>query len=71
MEFDRIYTKWLNGKTYAIDDLDESLILAFEKNARGCADKEAFEKQRFTKTETGEEIRYDLSPTTLQQLSQR
>ena len=71
VEFDRIYTKWLNGKTYAIDDLDDSLILAFEKNARGRADKEAFEKQRFTKTETGEEIRYDLSPTTLRQLSQR
>ncbi len=70
MAFDRLYTKWLNGKTYTIDESDDYLILAFEKSPAGIADREEFEQARLRNAETGEEVKYIIDPITLKQLSQ-
>lgn len=69
VSFDRLYTEWLNGKTYTIDESDEYLILAFERTDQGQKDKEEFEQQRLRFVDTGEEIVYDIEPITLKQLS--
>ncbi len=70
LAFDRLYTQHLNGKTYTIDESDEHLILAFEKSETGKKDREEFEQTRLRNAETGEEVLYDIQPTTLRQLSQ-
>lgn len=67
--FDRLYIPWLNGKTYTLDESDESLIVAFEKSQRGQKDKEEFKRQHFVSRDTGQQISYDLTPTSLRQLN--
>ena len=67
--FDRLYIPWLNGKTYTLHESDEYLIVAFEKKGQGPKDKAEFERQRFRSVDTGQEIGYTLTPTTLRKLS--
>ncbi len=69
LAFDQLYNKWLNGKTYTIDESDEHLILAFEKSPAGTVDREEFEKAHLRNTETDEPVKYDIEQTTLRQLS--
>jgi hypothetical protein len=68
--FDRLYIPWLNGKTYTLHESDEYLIVAFEKTERGIRDKAEFEKQRFRSVDTGAEIGYTLTDTSLRKLSE-
>lgn len=69
--FNQLYTDSLNGRTYAIHETDDSIILAFEKTERGRQDKEKFKSSKLRSQETGEWIEYDLSPTSLKELSQK
>ena len=66
--FDQLYTQWLNGKTYTLDESDDYLILAFEKTPQGDDDLAVFRSQRLRNVETGEEVTYDFMPTTLREL---
>lgn len=70
LAFDQLFTQWLNGKTYTLDESDDSLILAFEKTKQGDADIAAFRRQILTSRETGETITYDFDPVTLKDLDQ-
>lgn len=69
--FNQLYTDSLNGRTYAIRETDDSIILAFEKNERGRQDKEKFKSSKLRSQETGEWIEYDITPTSLRELSQK
>lgn len=69
--FNQLYTDSLNGRTYAIHETDDSIILAFEKTERGRQDKGKFKSSKLRSQETGEWIEYDLSPTSLKELSQK
>lgn len=69
--FNQLYTDSLNGRTYAIHETDDSIILAFEKNERGRQDKEKFKSSKLRSQETGEWIEYDITPTSLRELSQK
>lgn len=69
--FNQLYTDSLNGKTYAINETDDSLIVAFEKSEHGRQDKEKFKASKLRSQETGEWIEYDLTPTSLKELSQK
>ncbi len=70
-EFCRLYQKWLVGKIYATDDFASSAVLAFEKTEKGQQDKQALDNARIRSLDTGEEVRYTLTPTTLKQLSRQ
>lgn len=67
--FNQLYTDSLNGRTYAIHETDDSIILAFEKSERGRQDKEKFKSSKLRSQETGEWIEYDITPTSLRELS--
>lgn len=67
--FNQLYTDSLNGRTYAIHETDDSIILAFEKSERGRQDKEKFKASKLRSQETGEWIEYDITPTSLRELS--
>lgn len=69
--FNQLYTDSLNGRTYAIHETDDSIILAFEKSERGRQDKEKFKASKLRSQETGEWIEYDITPTSLRELSQK
>lgn len=69
--FNQLYTDSLNGRTYAIHETDDSIILAFEKTERGRQDKEKFKSSKLRSQETGEWIEYDITPTSLRELSQK
>lgn len=69
--FNQLYTDSLNGRTYAIRETDDSIILAFEKTERGRQDKEKFKSSKLRSQETGEWIEYDITPTSLRELSQK
>lgn len=69
--FNQLYTDSLNGRTYAIHETDDSIILAFEKTERGRQDKEKFKSSKLRSQETGEWIEYDITPTSLKELSQK
>jgi hypothetical protein len=69
--FDRLYIPWLNGKTYTLDESDDYLIVAFEKSQLGQKDKEGFLQQHFFNQNTGQQIYYDLTPTSLRKLSEQ
>ena len=68
--FNRLYTEWLNGKTYTIDEGDNYLIVAFEKSDKGQKDKYNFEIQRLREVDTGESVTYDIEQVSLQSLNQ-
>lgn len=69
--FNQLYTDSLNGRTYAIHETDDSIILAFEKTERGRQDKDKFKSSKLRSQETGEWIEYDITPTSLRELSQK
>lgn len=67
--FVQIYFPWINGRIYTLQESDDYLILAFEKNGQGTKDKAEFEKQHFHRHDTGLELDYDLKTITLRELS--
>ena len=54
---------------YTLDESDDHLIVAFEKSPIGTADKEDFITSRLYSNDTGEEIKYDIQPVKLEDLS--
>jgi len=71
LQFLHLYIDKLNGKVYTLDESDDHLIVAFEKSPTGAADKEDFITSRLYSNDTGEEIKYEFIPTSLQELSQK
>lgn len=69
--FDRLYTPELIGKTYTLDEANDYLIVAFENTPQGDKDEARFRRQRLRNIETGEEVDYDLAPTSLEKLSKQ
>ncbi len=67
--FSNLYMPELVGKTYTIDEADDYLLVAFERNEQGQKDKEEFKHQHFLRIDTGEQVDYDLSPTSLRELT--
>ena len=70
LAFDRLYTPELIGKTYTLDESDNYLLVAFERKGQGPKDKERFLRQKFLRVDTGEEVEYDYSPTSLRELTE-
>ena len=70
LAFDRLYTPELIGKTYTLDESDNYLLVAFERKEQGPKDKERFLRQKFLRVDTGEEVEYDYSPTSLRELTE-
>ena len=68
--FNYLYTEWLSGKTYTIDESDDHLILAFERSPQGQSDKSTFLSQHLRNLDTGQEVEYDLKQTSLKELSE-
>ena len=71
LQFLHLYIETLNGRVYMLDETDDSLIVAFEKSPKGKEDLDEFTNTRLRSYETGEWIEYDLSPTSLRELSQK
>lgn len=71
LAFDRLYTPELNGKTYTLDEADNYLLVAFERKGQGPKDKERFLSQQFLRIDTGEEVEYEMEPTSLRKLTQQ
>ena len=71
LQFLHLYIDKLNGKVYTLDESDDHLIVAFEKSPTGTADKEDFITSRLYSNDTGEEIKYEFTPTSLRELSQK
>lgn len=71
LAFDRLYTPELNGKTYTLDESDNYLLVAFERKGQGPKDKERFMSQHFLRVDTGEEVEYDMVPTSLRELNEQ
>lgn len=69
LTLDQFYAPELIGKTYAIDESDDHLIVAFEKTEKGKQDFEHFKAQHLRNLQTGEEITYTLYPTSLAELN--
>ena len=69
--FHQLHTDTLNGRTYMLHESDDYLIAAFENSEQGQKDKEKFISTRLKSYETGQEITYDLIPTSLRELSQK
>ena len=69
--FHQLHTDTLNGRTYMLHESDDYLIAAFENSEQGQKDKEKFTSTRLKSYETGQEITYDLIPTSLRELSQK
>lgn len=70
----QLYMSELVGKTYMLDEGDNHLLVAFErpeKSATGKEDKERFLRQCLRNIDTGEEVTYDLSPTSLRELNEQ
>lgn len=71
---DTLILRELVGKTYTLDEGDNHLLVAFERpenSATGKEDKERFLRQRLRNIDTGEEVSYDLSPTSLRELNEQ
>ncbi len=67
--FFHLHFEWLYGKTYRINDSDDTLLLAFEKTTKGQQDKQAFLNSHLRSYDTGKEVEYTIKPTTLAELS--
>lgn len=68
-KFNYLYKEWLEGRAYMLDDGEDSMILAFEKTPKGKEDKEKFDNIHLRSYDTGEEVKYDIYPTALKELS--
>lgn len=68
VKFNFLYSEWTRGKIYTIDETGDYFILAFEKSRKGQEDLEAFKSAKLRSVETGEEVTYTLSSTTLEAL---
>lgn len=67
--FDFLYRPELAGKTYTLHESEDSMIIAFERTDRGRKDFDTFKAQHCRNAETGEDFTYDLTQTSLKELS--
>ena len=69
LQFYRLHTDVLNGKTYMNPKSDRSLIVAFEKTEQGDKDLERFKNTKLRSFETGEMVTYDIRTISLRELN--